>query len=640
LASLPTTGVIDKPRQLGYDAALDDLLLRLARAPDRPLSITTAPKQTDRLQTEQTSEDFLPEFGDVFSRNNFTGGEGLDFAHRADAQDLDSTRYWDSKGIDISITQPGVLDGITLLVDTEALWASTDSNLFQTRLDDDVLLIAEAAAVWKVALPGAASPGRTSEDPHTGTQAVEGLAALGDEAYAACGTDGIGKRNAAGAWANMASATNCFGIWAAKSRLIADSGAGLIQTIDTSTGAPTTLITMDSGDSINDVIDAGVAILIATSSGTIYALTDESGTLTLQSQTKLTSVDIPLCMAWASGTLIIGTSEGTKGRIYQATVGSSADGYSVSEAQLLKELNYPPTSAVATRDRIYVAARDSATEVVLWRYQLATTSISRDLVFAAATAGDPVSVIRTAERLYVTVAANDINREDTNYIADGWLISPMADFFSPAEKTWLGLKLQAENLGLGVSVDVLVANDPDALLDKDSAAWAFIGKLSSQDQVTEEITLPAIRGRYGAVQLRLIGNANSIPTVISFALRSYSDSEDVIVRMPVNVSDWIERPRRRPLRVPNWGTRVFQALLGFDGSYITLELYRPGVTIRGVVESIDNPIIAKGERGSTTTYSLVQVRGRLVNVGSASSQAANGTLGVGLAGIALAGVDN
>ena len=628
--SLPTKTSVTRPQAWGYDAALDDLLIRFAQTP--PVRIVTAPKQPDRIQTEQTSEDYLPEFGRVFSRNNFTGGAGLDFAHRADADRSDATRYWDSKGIDISVVKPGELATASLLVDTESLWASANSNLYMTELDDDTLIYADGSGLFSVASPGDGSPSRTSEDPHTGTETVEGLAALGDEAYAACGTDGIGFRNSGGTWSDMASATNCFGLWAVKSRLIADSGGGLIQTISLTDGAPTTLLTMDSGDTVTSVVDAGAAILIATSNGTIYSLSDESGTLTLQSQTNLTSTDIVKCMAWVEPVLIVGTADGTVGRIWRTAVADSQRGYTIRNAQLLRELPYIPTAAVATRDRIYVAARDSATETVLWRYQLATASISRDLVFAATTAGDPVAVTRVAEKLYCTVAANDVFREDTALVSDGWLISPMADFFSPEKKTWVGIKIQAENLSSDTDIEVLLATDPDALLDKDDfGLWSQIGRITDQTQTAEDLLVPAIEGRYGGLQLRLNSDGSTSPRLVSFALRSFSDSEDVIVQLPVNVSDVISIPNRRPVRVRNRGQEVFDALLGYDGEYVTLELFRLDLIVKGVVETIDTPA-TRPESGSYTTASVVQIRGRFVAAG-ASSQSANGTYGVKTLGI-------
>ncbi len=107
--------------------------------------------------------------------------------------------------------------------------------------------------------------------------------------------------------------------------------------------------------------------------------------------------------------------------------------------------------------------------------------------------------------------------------------------------------------------------------------------------------------------------------------------------MPVNVSDVIERPNRRPIRVKGWGERVFSAILGYDGEPVTLVIYRPGFTVRGVLEQVDDPITTMGVRGSPTTYAMLVVRGRVSQ--GVTTQSGTGTLGVNELGVALLGVD-
>ena len=632
---LPTTATVDKPRQWGYDAALSSLLLRLATAPDRQLQIVTAPSETQRIQTQQTAEDYLPEFGDVFSRNNFTGGSGLDFAHRTNGTELDVTRYWDSKGIDISVTKPGELDGVTLLKDTEQLVAETATNLHLVRLPDDTVIYAEGSQVSVIADPNDLNPAISPEDPHTGTADIEGLAALGSEVYAACGTDGTARRSSGGTWSDLGAAAT-YGIWAVKGRLIGDNGAGAVVEIDETTGAHTTLATVGSTDTVTSVVDAGPVILVALSTGTILAFADNAGTLDIVNQTTLTSSDIVRCMAWSNGVLILGTEASGVGRLWRAIIGTSEEGYTITTAQLLREFTYVPRAAAAVRDRIYVAVRDSATEVALWRYQLATAGLARDFVYAAT--ADPVGVVQGGTRLFCTVAGEGVYRDVAEYLDSGYLISPIADHFSPVRKTWVGLRVQAEDIGSGSSIDLYVTTEPSAILDPAAADWILVGRITESSQVGTELVLPALRGRYAAVQAVLNGPAGggATPKLISFALRSYSDSEDVIIQMPVNISDWIERPNHRPFRVQGWGRRVYDALLGLDGDYVTLELYRPPLVVKGVIESVQAPIFARGERGSATAYALVQVRGRIVGAGTGGT--GQGTLGVALLGVDLLGV--
>lgn len=642
MASLPTTGTIDRPKAWGYEASIDDLLIRLARGPDRPLVVVSAPKQAERIQTEQTSEDFLPEFGQSFSRNNFTGGAGLDFAHRTSAGPNDNTRFWDSSGIDISVTQPGELQSIRLLSDTESVYAETGTNLHMVTLPDGKLIYAEGSQVWRLDTPTAAiPPGRTQEDPDgTGTQNVLGLAVLGDEVYAALNTDTIAKRSGAGSWSVLASAPTSVGVWAAKGRIFTDDGAGDFAEIDLSTGAKTTAITLDAGISVNAAIEAGPVVLVAVSDGTVYSLRDNTGTLELAGQTSITSTDVVVAMAWSSGVLGLATQDGSIGRIWTAAVGDSQSDFLVTNSQLRWEFaSEVPSVAFASRDSIYFGVREDASEVALWRIQLSTNAIVRDLVFAAATAGDPVGIAQTDNTVFLTVAANGLLRQASALVDTGWIITPAADFFTPAIKQWVGLTLQADSIGAGTSIDVYISNNVSALLDPDSGFWQLASRVSVESQLDDELTLDAITGRYLAIQLRLNADASNLfsPEVISIAARAYIDSDDVIVRMPVNVSDWIEVPNRRPFRSAGWGDRVYSALLGFEGQLIELELFKPSMSIRGIIEAVETPIVAVGERGSSTMFSMVQVRGQIIGSGTTGALATAGSLGVASLGVQTLG---
>ena len=46
-----------------------------------------------------------------------------------------------------------------------------------------------------------------------------------------------------------------------------------------------------------------------------------------------------------------------------------------------------------------------------------------------------------------------------------------------------------------------------------------------------------------------------------------------------------------------------------EGDSVTLILHEPSETIRGVVESVQYPIIEDGQRGSVTQYCMIRVRG-------------------------------
>jgi hypothetical protein len=638
MPTVPTLDNTPSPRQAGYDASLGELLVRFAVGPERQLRIESASDQAQRIQTQQTSEDYLPEFGDVTSRNNFTGGEGLDFAYRSDAGETDSRRFWDSEGIDISVTRPGLLDGVTLLPATEVSWSSTEPVLPAGRTTDGVLYYGDANTVYEVPNPESASPTRNAEDPDAGgSNDVLDLTTLGDEVYAALGAGKIAKRASGGGWSVLGSAPTTVGIWGVKGRIIADDGAGLVAEIDTSTGSPTTLINLASTVMVNAVIDAGPVILVAASDGQIYSFADNSGTLELGAQNTITNVDVPTTMVQVAGTLILGTWDGNFGRIWRAQVGDANSGFAITGASLLKELTYEPTASAAARDAAYIGVRRSATEVELWRYDLASTGLSRDLVATASSAGSIDDVVSVGGRRYISIAGNGVSRTADTYVDDGYLITPMADFFSPAEKVWMDITVQATQITSEASIDIFVSTDPAALLDPADLSWQLIGRISDPGQVGTPLLLPNIEGRYAGAQFRLnSGNAGAdTPRLMSYALRAYTDSDDVIVQMPVNVSDWIERPRRRPFRVPDWGETVYAAVNGFRGHAVDLQIYEPELQLRGVVEAVSLPVNAIYARGSSTLYCLVQFRGRILL--AETTFAGEGPLGVELAGVHLAG---
>ena len=639
MAQLPNLTNTTHPRRSGYDAVLDTLLLRLATAPDRQVRIDTAPAQAQRIQTQQTSEDFLPEFGDVYSRNNFTGGEGLDFAYRSNPGENDRRRYWDSEGVDVSVTQPGMVDGVTLLRETQLSWASTDDNLPASRSLDGVLYYAEGNIVYRIPNPQASSPTRNSEDPDAGaTNAVLDLATHGAEVFVSLGAGKISRRNSAGTWGVLASAPTSIKLWSVKDRIISDNGTGIVAVISEVDGTPTTLHSLDPGVVVNSIIDAGAVILMATSDGQVHAFTEDAGTLVLASQNILTSVDVVTAMVHVAGTLVLGTWDNSFGRIWRAQVGDANAGFAITGAALLKEVLYRPTAAGAARDAGYVGVRRSSTEVELWRFDLATGGLSRHLVAPAANGGIVSDVVSVGGRIYIGATDDGIFRTGDTYVPQGYLISAMADFYSPTEKSWVGITVQADQLTDGeAAVDVFVSTDTAALLDPDDPSWVVVGRINSPDDNAGEFFLPGVNGRYCGVQLRLVAGSSdtTTPRLISFALRAYAASSDLVVSMPVNVSDQVEIPGRKPLRVRGWGERVYVAVRGYHGKKVDLQLYEPEMTLRGVVEEVSLPVPAISRRGSSTLYSLVTFRGRIVL--PETTQAGEGTLGVVLAGVHLAG---
>jgi hypothetical protein len=99
---IANTSNISNPKRYGYDIKLDDIFLRSAIGPERQMVIQSSDVRAgQQVNVKQNPEDFTSNLGRIYSRNNFSAGQGLDTAHRADGKPDDVNRFWDSKGIDV-----------------------------------------------------------------------------------------------------------------------------------------------------------------------------------------------------------------------------------------------------------------------------------------------------------------------------------------------------------------------------------------------------------------------------------------------------------------------------------------------------------------------------------------------------------
>ena len=102
MVRVASTSNVRNPKRYGYDCRLDNIYLRTAVAPGRELTIASSDVQSGQnINVKQNPEDFTSNLGRIYSRNNFSSGQGLDTAHRADGNEDDVNRFWDSKGIDV-----------------------------------------------------------------------------------------------------------------------------------------------------------------------------------------------------------------------------------------------------------------------------------------------------------------------------------------------------------------------------------------------------------------------------------------------------------------------------------------------------------------------------------------------------------
>ncbi len=93
------------------------------------------------------------------------------------------------------------------------------------------------------------------------------------------------------------------------------------------------------------------------------------------------------------------------------------------------------------------------------------------------------------------------------------------------------------------------------------------------------------------VVLKATDDKTGTPVFRSVSARALPRPQLVVVDIPVNISDQVERPNRKRIKVRNLGETIYQELKQKEGDSVTLELYSPQETIRGVVESVAYPVI-------------------------------------------------
>jgi len=124
------------------------------------------------------------------------------------------------------------------------------------------------------------------------------------------------------------------------------------------------------------------------------------------------------------------------------------------------------------------------------------------------------------------------------------------------------------------------------------------------------------QSRYVGLELVLNQNTgiyslgNYLPALLSISVRGVNSADEDLFRLPVNVSDWVERPNRRPFRLVDQGELLWQALKAKEGTQVALEMYRPATSVEGVLEVVDTPIIGFTPLGSATTVAVLTIRGK------------------------------
>ena len=655
MAVLPSPSNTAQPQAQGFEANLDDLFLRFAVGPGRQMQINTAPLQAQAIQTSETPEDFQQEFGQIYSRTNFSGGEGLDKAHRREGTPNDFSRFWDSKGIDVFHAEQDNSYSVRLLKDVEqkTLTLSSENN-YLAQTTNGYMYITDGTSIYQSIDEGVTWTAMTSTQV---SYDIQGIVAFGNDLFIVTGDGGTNKQLISYDLAtttftdeNLGSVfTGAFtGIWFAKGALFLSGksttaeylwqSSPFIHNFSGDFETADALVTTEPTHQFTDVIDAGAVVLAGNTDSNIYSLKIDGGTWSLKGQTQLAFEEIH-SLAATEGIVYIGTKgyQANTGRFYTAELTVADNLYVLANRQLIKEwdngVDQSPHSMFVTRDSVYMGIHESATETNLWRYYLPTAGIARDLsvTHTSDTNAKVTGITQTGTtggKFIMLISGVGVYKQTDTFVSTGYIISALADFYTSENKQWVGAKLNTNGVSSG-TIALATTTIPADINNNVSPTWENQITVASGSGGDEEV-LELVQGRWMSVRLTITtSDTSQSPELLSFAVRGFQLVNDLVVDMPINISDQVERPFRKALRVNGQGELIYQALRNKEGQNVQLEIFRPDTLLRGIIENVSSPIEEISTRGSVTQYCLVRFRGSKVIATSSSGEG----LAIGLLGV-------
>ena len=611
---------VPRPLAQGYGARLDNTLLRIINDEENPVQIQYADMQSPRIRTGEDPEDAgAPEFGYKFARSDFTGGEGLDFAHRMENPENYRTRFWDSKGIDVFVPDPGEQRRLRLARDVESLSPLENGNA-DIELFDGMIFCADEENVIVVENPASSSPSISTEEVNSNVT-VYALANQGEYLYAACGSDGLHRRDDQGTWESYNS-HDAYNVWSEKGRLFIVDGNELLEvTGESPTDDVDVVGTASGGATWNDMTSLGEGIAAGSSDGNLWFFTlagEDNIDLIPAAQVPLYS-DIPVAVVGYRGIIFYLTYQrletGYMARFWRG-VFQQGD---IAETTLIREwgssshpLPHAPCSLETHRGKIYMGVPEPE-GTYLWKYDLETTGRVRDIGIEGVT-GSIGGIKSFSNTMFYSINDEGLYRESKEYVESGYLILPLIDFFDGQRKSWASVDVDVPRLSDDERIRVYYSTDPDAINDPDHDSWREVIYIETQSP-DEPIRFRRVSSRYLTLKVEFDRGEDheSTPTMRSISVDAYPGETDIMMQVPINVSDRLERPGRRAVMVDNLGDITYRFLQSKHSRSVYFELYRPQERIMGTVVDVSERIPYVNKiTGSVTYIANLVVRGRRV----------------------------
>jgi hypothetical protein len=286
-----------------------------------------------------------------------------------------------------------------------------------------------------------------------------------------------------------------------------------------------------------------------------------------------------------------------------------------------------------TRDALILAV-DEAEGPAIWNYDLVTQGMSRKI--RPFDADETHAIIEFNGRVALVSSTTDTiwAESATRYSEMGWIISPNITFGLNTDIAWLASVLEVADIASGGGqVELWYSTDPESILDYQHTGWSLMTRISSQATSGLEVQFENVKSRTIALQVRIMPSAlgTKTPLVSRTAVRGIPTHRDRVMVIPVNVSDMISTPGRRPVHIPNYGMLVQKELLQLVGANVELQFLRLDLLFNGIINNVQEPIILYSDRGSPTTVMNVEFRGTLTGQVFSTT----GDAGVGLGRIGL-----
>ena len=562
-----TTINISNPKRYGYDVRIDDILLRSAVGPGREMQIQSSDVQEGQINVKQNPEDFTSNLGRIYSRNNFTGGQGLDTAHRANGSPKDTTRFFDSKGVDVFHGDDETSYHVHLLHTTAEELSFSNSNNYLAQTTNGDMYVTDGTVIYKSTDFGDNWSAVTTGLPinHNFT----GAAAVGDQVYftTANGTAASELIQFNGTtWSenstDQTSNAGLTGVWFAKGQLFISGDDGTVEYLwavspfnktwsSSDLAEADAIVTFEDSHHVSQVVDAGAVVLAASTNGDIYSIKDVSGTMTLKGQTNIPFEEVH-SIAAAEGIVFFGTKEKARavGRFYRADLTVADDLYVLANRQLVKEWvisgqDTTPKHMFVSRDSIYCGIKESGSESYLWRYYLPTAGFARDLEMGEA--GFVLGITQSDGQFIISVGGGGIYKETTTHEAEGYILLSAADFFTAESKQFVGAEISTFSLPTSTSVELFYSTKFEALDNPNDGSFILALDQATGVGDTEKQIAEISRYIVGKLVLKSANGTNT-PKVKSVQFRALARPELVVAQVPINISDRVERPEENQLK--------------------------------------------------------------------------------------------